>query len=159
MIDQSRLLFIHGLEGSSQGFKATLLRHQFPDMVIPDFPGELQERMDELRAIMGQTSGWTLIGSSLGGLMATAFALEHPDQVRKLILLAPALPWLPAEGVAPVDVPAVIYHGRQDLVVPLDLTRTVAERILRNLTFLEVDDDHGLGRTVKAIDWPSLLDT
>lgn len=157
MIDQSRLLFIHGLMGSSQGFKAVLLRQLFPDMIIPDFPGEFVDRMDQLRRLIGSTDGWIIIGSSLGGLMATWFAIESPQQVKRLVLLAPALPWLPEERIAPVHVPAVIYHGLQDDIVPLETTRLVAQRVFPTLMFQEVDDDHGLGRTVQEIDWPALL--
>ena len=94
MIDQSRLLFIHGLMGSSQGFKANLLRQLFPEMIIPDFPGQFPDRMDQLRELIGAADGWTIIGSSLGGLMATWFVLESPKQVDRLILLAPALPYV-----------------------------------------------------------------
>jgi hypothetical protein len=36
IFDPSHLIFLHGLEGNSQGSKATLLRGLFP-MLIPDF--------------------------------------------------------------------------------------------------------------------------
>ena len=159
MIDQSRLLFIHGLMGSSQGFKANLLRQLFPEMIIPDFPGQFPDRMDQLRELIGAADGWTIIGSSLGGLMATWFVLESPKQVDRLILLAPALPWLPEERIATVDMPAVIYHGRDDDTVPLNKTRQIAQRVFADLVFHEVDDDHGLSQTVQDIDWPALLDS
>ncbi|PIZ26267.1 MAG: alpha/beta hydrolase, partial [Chloroflexi bacterium CG_4_10_14_0_8_um_filter_57_5] len=45
----------------------------------------------QLEAILGAQTGWTIIGSSLGGLMAALFATQAPGQVRKLALLAPAL--------------------------------------------------------------------
>jgi len=35
---------------------------------------------------------FTLIGSSMGGLLATYFARKHPQQVESLVLLAPAIP-------------------------------------------------------------------
>jgi len=38
----TRLIFIHGLEGSSQGVKATLLRGLFPGILTPDFRGSLE---------------------------------------------------------------------------------------------------------------------
>lgn len=157
MIDQSRLLFIHGLAGSSQGLKATLLRRQFPDMISPDFPGEFEQRMAQLAEIVGDARGWTLIGSSLGGLMATLFACRHPQQVERLVLFAPALPWLPPEEIRPVAAPTILYHGKQDDVVPLNETCQVAMRIFTNLDLRIVDDDHGLAQTAQAIDWLGLV--
>ena len=92
MIDPSHILFIHGSSGDrSQTYKARLLREIFPGMLTPDFDGDLPERMKQLETILGTETGWTLVGSSLGGLMAALFATQHPDQVRKLVLLAPAL--------------------------------------------------------------------
>ena len=165
MLDTARLIFLHGLEGNSQGVKATLLRGLFPGILTPDFSGGLDERMAALKTILGEQVGWTIIGSSFGGLMAALLAVRRPSQVQRLVLLAPALIWpdfagcFPAEGATctPVEAPTLIYHGSRDSVVPLAPTQVLAERAFRNLTFHVVDDDHGLYQTVHAIDWQSLL--
>jgi pimeloyl-ACP methyl ester carboxylesterase len=159
MVDPSRLLFIHGLAGNSQGFKATLLRGLFPGMVIPDFPGDFWERMAKLAAVIGDSTGWTMIGSSMGGLMAAVFACAHPQQVDRLVLLAPALPYVDLDDprLQPTDVPVTIYHGSRDDLVPLDATRTIAARLFTKFTFYVVDDSHDLTQTVRAIAWPALL--
>ena len=157
--DPTHLIFLHGLEGTSQGAKATLLRSLFPGMVIPDFRGSLEQRMAVLYPILGDEQVWTLVGSSFGGLMAAIFTCLRPAQVRKLILMAPALilPQFSAARPAPIDVPTIIYHGRQDEIIPLEPTRHLAQQFFRNLTFHEIDDDHGLYKTAHAIDWPALL--
>jgi dienelactone hydrolase len=159
MFDPSHLIFLHGLEGNSQGTKATLLRGLFPDMLTPDFSGSLEDRMATLEPILGDQEVWTIVGSSFGGLMAALFACQRPEQVRKLVLMAPALvlPQFAASNYAPVDVSTIIYHGRQDQIVPLEPTRQLARQFFSNLTFNEVDDDHGLYQTVFEIDWPSLF--
>lgn len=159
MVEPSRLLFIHGLMGTSQGYKATLLRRLYPEMVIPDFPGDFWERMAKLREVVGDTTGWTMIGSSLGGLMAAVFACQHPGQVAKLVLLAPALAFLDLEvtPLPPSDVPVVVYHGRQDDVVPMERTRQVAEQLFPNLEFHVVEATHDLNPLMPSIDWPALL--
>lgn len=153
------LIFLHGLEGSSQGVKATLLREQFPGILTPDFRGPLSERMDALGVIVVERSGWTMIGSSFGGLMAALFACQHPGQVEKLILFAPALIWpdFAANPPEPIEVPTIIYHGKQDKIVPLEATRHLAETVFSNLDFRAVDDDHGLYHTVHEIDWGELV--
>ncbi len=153
------LIFIHGLMGNSQGFKATMLRGLFSNILIPDFIGPLEERMAQLDPILAGQSGWTIIGSSMGGLMGMLFTCQHPQQVAKLILLAPALTW---PGIAdyppiPIPVPTIVYHGRKDTVVPLEPVRALCGQIFADLTFHVVDDDHKLHKTTSSIDWTSLI--
>lgn len=159
MVDQSRLIYLHGLDASSQGVKATLLRGLYPGMLIPDFRGDLDDRMQSLEAILSGHEGWTIVGSSFGGLMGALFTCAHPDQVDMLVLLAPALivPDFAASPPEPVSTPTIIFHGSRDEIIPLGLVRPLAEQVFLNLTFNVVDDDHGLYQTVHAIDWISLL--
>ncbi len=158
-IDPKRLIFLHGLESSSQSSKAVLLRRLFPGMLTPDFTGSLEERMAQLYPILGKEGDWTIIGSSFGGLMGALFTCQHPEQVRKLILLAPALnlPAFAGNLPAPVDVPTVVIHGTQDDVVPLEPVRALAERVFRNLTYHVVEDGHRLQKVVPALDWSVLI--
>ncbi len=160
MMDPTRLIFIHGLNGSSQGVKANLLRALYPQMSIPDFPGSLEERMDKLAAILSNGIGWTLVGSSFGGLMAALYACRYPDRIRRQILLAPALIWpdFASDPPDPIDVPTVIFHGRKDSLIPLSAVRPLAQQVFNHLTFNEVEDDHGLYETVIALDWAALLE-
>jgi pimeloyl-ACP methyl ester carboxylesterase len=159
-MNTSRLIFIHGLESSGQGTKAKLLRKKFPGMLTPDFPGGLNERMKILDSILREKTGWTIIGSSFGGLMGALFTCSNPGLVRKLVLLAPALVWPDFAQNPPgqVNVPTVIYHGRQDDLLPLETVRQLAQRAFTNLMFHAVDDDHRLLQTVQNIDWVSLLE-
>ena len=153
------LIFIHGLISSGQSYKANLLRGFFPDILTPDFEGSLEERLSQLESILSDGSGWVIIGSSFGGLMGAIFTCQHPQQVDKLILLAPALIWpeFAQSPPAPVSVPTVVYHGLNDELIPVDLVRPLAEGVFTDLTFHAVDDDHGLKATVQAIDWLALV--
>jgi pimeloyl-ACP methyl ester carboxylesterase len=159
MIETGRLVYIHGSESDSHSGKARLFREWFPGMVTPDFKGIFEERMSQLRNILSDQEGWTLIGSSYGGLMATVYALEHEDQVRKLVLLAPALAHdiapLPEPG--PISVPTILIHGTQDTVVPLEPVREIAQRLFSNLTLYTVEDDHRLQKTANELDWNTIL--
>jgi len=160
MIDASRLIFIHGSESNSQTYKATLLRGLFPGMLTLDFTGSLSERMAQLETILGDQTGWTIIGSSLGGLMAALFATQAPGQVRKLALLAPALtlPEFAEIPPASIDVPTLIIQGTRDELIPLEASRGIAEKVFTNLTYLVVDDDHRLHKTAEEMDWQTLLE-
>jgi pimeloyl-ACP methyl ester carboxylesterase len=154
------MIFIHGSDSNSQTYKATLLRGLFPGMVTPDFTGSLSERMEQLEAILGDRTGWTIIGSSLGGLMAALFATQAPGQVQKLVLLAPALtlPEFAEHLPQPVPVPTIVVHGTRDELLPLEAGRSLAEKVFTNLTYLVVDDDHRLHKTTEQMDWQTLLE-
>jgi len=161
MIDPSRLIYLHGLESSSQSGKARLFAEKFPGMLTPDFKGSFDERMEHLLPILGESTNWTIIGSSFGGLMATVFCLDHTHQVEKLILLAPALNLPPVssrQNIKPTVTPTTLIHGRADTIVPLDPIREIAQKIFTNLTLLIVDDDHRLHKTFNELSWESILD-
>ena len=160
MLDPKRIIYLHGLDSNSKTYKAALIRAIYPDLITPDFTGSLEERMQQLYPILGDESNWTLIGSSFGGLMAALFATQHPGQVRKMILLVPALMFpefaqnLPTK---PITVPTILIHGRQDTVVPLGQITPLAEKAFRYLTYHIVDDDHRLHQTADKLDWKSLI--
>jgi len=158
-LERKHLIFIHGLEGSGQGYKATLFREIFPEILTPDFSGSLHRRMAHLQAILITKNQWTLIGSSFGGIMATLFCRDFPDHVRKLILLAPALVWpdILWDSAWQISIPTQIYHGLDDPIIPIETVRKIAEKHFENLSFYSVDDDHGLHKTVHEIDWPKLV--
>lgn len=153
-------VFVHGLEGSSHGTKAMFFRERYPDMIIEDFRGTLEQRMDKLERILRDRTSLILVGSSFGGLMAAAFACKDQARVKKLVLLAPALsveefePFL----VQRIDTPAVIFHGKDDDVVPLAPVYEIARMVFGNLTFNKIDDDHVLSKTFRSLGWDDLLE-
>jgi len=159
MIDTSRLIYLHGLESDSNSGKARLFREWFPGMLTPNFKGSFEERMSQLYPILADKTDWTLIGSSFGGLMGATFTCEHPTQVRKLVLLAPALmlPPFASRDPRPVSVPTIVIHGTLDSVVPLEPIHEIAQRFFTNLTYHIVEDDHRLHKSVHELNWNSIL--
>ncbi|MBI5825464.1 MAG: alpha/beta fold hydrolase [Chloroflexi bacterium] len=159
-MDNSRIIYLHGLESTSQSGKARQFAEKFPGMVTPDFKGEFEERMKQLKPILGRKKNWTIIGSSFGGLMGTVFTCKHPTQVRKLILLAPALlrdPFASYLNLEAVSVPTIIIHGTGDDVVPLEPVREIAEKLFTNLQYIVVDDGHRLHKAFGELDWEEIL--
>jgi len=152
-------MFIHGLESNNQGTKAVYFRKHFPDMLTPNFPGSLDERMADLRALLSGESDIILVGSSFGGLMASIFVMENEPRVKRLVLLAPAVNLMEFSPYRnrKIQVPVHIYHGRQDEVIPLEDVQSVARQVFSDLTFHSVDDDHYLHKTFEKIDWDTLL--
>ena len=154
-----QLIYLHGLFSDSSGVKATLLRGLFPGILTPDFSGPLEERMALLNSLLMDSSGWTIVGSSFGGLMGALFTCQRPHQVEKLVLLAPALIWpdFAAAPPQPVDVPVIVYQGsRDEQIAPQEVER-LARLVFTNLTYHLVDDDHGLYKTVHSLNWQELL--
>ena len=84
-MDTSRLIYLHGLESTSNSGKARLFREWFSGMLTPDFTGSFDERMTQLQPIISDTINWTIIGSSFGGLMGAAFTIDHPTQIMNWI--------------------------------------------------------------------------
>jgi pimeloyl-ACP methyl ester carboxylesterase len=161
MTDPKRILFLHGSDSNGQTYKAQALRKTFPELLSPDFSGPLAVRLAQVDSIVQDTGDWTLIGSSLGGLVAALFATRHTGQIRKLVLLAPAL-HLPEFSRSrhipkPVDVPTLLIIGTKDDVIPVETVRRLAKQVFPKLKYLSVDDDHRLHYTTDRLDWKDLL--
>jgi abhydrolase domain-containing protein 6 len=99
------LLLLHGFGDSRFSFVQTArwLTPHF-QVLLPEFPGfgsnpyiqgerySIREQAERVHEIL-QARGWPkahLIGNSMGGHIAAAFALRYPNQVASLILLSPA---------------------------------------------------------------------
>jgi 8-oxo-dGTP pyrophosphatase MutT (NUDIX family) len=154
----SQTIFLHGLDSSGRGTKGRYFSENFPSVKTPDFTGDLDERMQALSRICWNWNAMVMIGSSFGGLMATCFAMAHPEKIRKLILLAPALNFTAfSPPVDPLSPPTLLIIGKNDTVTPPSLVIPAAKRTFRNLDLTLCDDDHLLANSFSTIDWPHLL--
>jgi pimeloyl-ACP methyl ester carboxylesterase len=150
--------FLHGLDSSGRGTKGCYFAEHFPQVHRPDFTGSLENRLSRLTHLCRDEQGLILIGSSFGGLMATSYAIAHPDKVDRLILLAPALNFPdyrpPARKLA---MPCLLVIGRYDTVTPPDLVIPMAEATFANLEIRVEDDDHMLHRSFINVNWSTIL--
>ena len=152
-------IFIHGLESTSHGTKGEFFRKRYPDMILEDYTGPLTQRMDKLKLLLSHETDLILVGSSYGGLMAAIYACDNEQNVKRLILLAPALHLAEFEsyGNRPIRVPVVFCHGRYDDVVPPAAVYAIAVKTFSNLAYHLVDDDHSLHQTFSRMNWDDLL--
>ncbi len=96
------MIYLHGFASGSASSKATYLGRrlrergielQAPDLNLPDFSTLTVTRMlNQTRVLLeASTSSQTVIGSSLGGFVAVNAAVQNPDRIKRLVLMAPAL--------------------------------------------------------------------
>ena len=57
----------------------------------------------------------------------------------------------------PINIPVIVYHGKNDKVVRYKMARERAKIFFTNLKYKIVDDDHGLKSTLKFINWKELI--
>jgi len=153
---KTQLCFLHGLDSSPQGTKGTLLREHYPDCWIPQLSSDVHERLEFLeRAMPGPM---LVVGSSLGGLTTILYAMRHPEMVRGMLLLAPAVGAKDQDFFTeeqqrvlgslyiPQAIPTVVIAGLRDEVIPVAAIRRLVERSpdQARVELLEVDDDHNL---------------
>ena len=155
---QTPTLFLHGLDSSGRGTKGRFFTENFLGLLAPDFTGSLQDRLQALETICRGLDRLTLIGSSFGGLMATCFAISHPERVQRLILLAPALNFPDFSPPASLlTIPTLLIIGKNDTVTPPDLVIPAAQATFMNPDITIYDDDHLLHTAFFALDWNKLL--
>jgi uncharacterized protein len=96
------VIYLHGFASGSASSKATYLGRrlrqqgielQTPDLNLPEFSTLTITRMlEQTRALLeASPEPQTIIGSSLGGFVAVNAAVQNPDRVDRLVLMAPAL--------------------------------------------------------------------
>jgi pimeloyl-ACP methyl ester carboxylesterase len=151
--------FLHGLDSSSNGTKGKFFQENFPDFIVPDFHGSLEFRLQRLENLCLEEDTIILVGSSFGGLMAACFAANHRDQVKRLVLMAPALNFpgflIPQQKI---DIPTYLLIGSLDDITPTDKVIPLAEKVFSNLEINLVEEDHLLHSTFPSLDWYTLVD-
>ncbi len=98
------LVLVHGLSGSTRWWSRVTasLATDFRVYLV-DLPGFGTARLSTSRLVMADTTGWLgmwmqaaglesahFVGHSMGGYVCLRLAAEHPELVRRLVLVAPA---------------------------------------------------------------------
>ena len=96
----SRVIYLHGLGSGSSSFKAGFFRERFsevgrtleqPNFSVPSLREmTVSSQLDVLAETLPAGETATLVGSSMGGYVASIFAEQFPERVEKQVLLAPA---------------------------------------------------------------------
>jgi uncharacterized protein len=194
----TRIIYLHGFASSPQSRKAEYFAQNLPGVIRPDLnQGDfshlsISRQLAQIKPLL--TEPVYVIGSSLGGLTAAILAEQYPEQIKKIVLLAPAFEfthnwrqrlgestikqwqtetYLPvfhysyqkeiplhyhffedAEGYADYvfknTVSTLILHGKNDAVVPIQVSETYCQsRPWSRL--ISFDSDHSLGNCLGAL--------
>lgn len=143
------LLLLHGLGGNMRAFTHSLVARLAEDfrVVVMERPGSGESTRPAGSCARLKTQAETvsafirelglerplLVGHSFGGALALTVALEHPEQVRALALVAP-------------------LAGDQETVPPVFRRLTVRSRPLRKLTAWTVATPAAILRRVEVLD-------
>ncbi len=150
------VIFSHGQESGPWGTKIRAMaeavkRHGF-EVHSVDYQGiaDPGERVEKLVAECREVSGTLLlVGSSMGGHVATAAATEVG--AKGLFVLAPAYYMEGFEDITPQapDIPICIVHGWHDEIVPVENSIRFAQSCSATLHL--VDGDHRLTGNIDQI--------
>ena len=151
------LVWAHGLWGSPNGSKVTAIRKSGIKVISPDFNEmELIDRVELLKETI-EIGNVVLAGSSWGGLACALTAMQIPEKLKGLLLLAPALHYPespndePEKLIAPDSVPVTIIHSTTDDIVPISASKNYIERSGNNVQLIEVEDNHVLEDSIELI--------
>lgn len=137
------VIYLHGFASGVTSSKATYIGQRLrargvevltPDLNRPDFSTLTITRMlQQVGALVdGAREPVVLIGSSLGGFVAVNAAVQRPDRIAKLVLMAPALDFAPsktrASGAWSADAIAQwksagrmnVFHFGYGRIMPID---------------------------------------
>jgi len=115
-----RVFFFHGLESGPHGSKYHALVSAGFEVISPDFSGvtSIPERLEIAEKATDGMTDISVVGSSMGGLVAAILASKHPGRVRKLILLAPAVHKAEAAEITSLPHLTVVVRASEDSVIP-----------------------------------------
>lgn len=150
------VIFSHGQESGPWGTKiramADLARELGCEVDSIDYQG-IADPSDRVRKLLDEAREFddrlVLVGSSMGGHVATAAAAEL--NAAALFVLAPAYYMPGYEELTPVppDLPITIVHGWRDDIVPVENSFRFAQQCRARLYL--IDGDHRLTDNIDEI--------
>lgn len=157
------LCFLHGLDSSPLGTKSRLIQKNYPGCLIPALPPDIDQRLYIVENIIN--APLMVCGSSLGGLTALMYAERHPEMVKAMVLMAPAVGCtdtslfseaqnrMLSSVAIPAGIPTVVIAGQNDELIPLQAIENMIQRSPepQNIHLQVADDDHNLHRSLVLI--------
>ncbi len=143
--EKPRLVFFHGYSFSIDNWKSIgtldLLSKQGYSVYAVDLPSGKATKSDKmwrekkmdyipvlekifesigLRSLKASGGPIVLVGPSMGGGFALAYALAHPKEVSALVLISPSVKSLEDEDLNNLKMPVLLLWGDKDNVFPVE---------------------------------------
>lgn len=139
------VVVIHGYRGTHHGLERIIAELPSVRFIVPDLPGfgvsaplTASHSIDAYTAVVADfmtaqhLEGHTVLGHSMGSIVAAELAKTHPELMRSLILINPIASH-PLKGTSGLIVrPSIAYHWLGGKVLPARLGR----KLLDNKAFL-----------------------
>ena len=143
--------FLHGMESGPNGSKSRALGEVL-QLKAPDFQGmSIETRLETALGILQREKNPSvvLIGSSLGGLLATLLWDEMPDKIGGLLLLAPAWERADLSGIQSLhpNTQVILAENEEILSIEAQKTQCMQWGIVPTI----VKDSHRLGESMDVI--------
>ena len=178
------LLFLHGAGFTGQWLRFHEALAQGADVIAPEHVGfggtplqdwldgfdDLVLHYDDVRATLGLDEPFDLVGYSLGGWIAAAYAIFYPEKLRSLTLITPAGFPLPGDSVVdlfhmyPEELFATIFNDPANIgevaADPEDIDAAVKgyeEASTTARLVWERRDDPKMPRRLRRVTVPSLV--
>ena len=148
-------MYLHGLEGSPNGTKATYLRQRY-SLVAPKLPAygkdisNIQEIINSLnncvpvaKQAIDKEKPDVIVASSFGGAVLMRLYQEKFWN-KPAVFLAQGAIFLRVGNQLPESATAIFIHGRKDSLIPLSHSQQICEQAGPNVELWAVDDDHYL---------------
>ena len=156
----TKVMYLHGLEGSPYGTKASYLRQRYT-LVAPELPaygkdvkqfGKLIESLNKCvpvaRKAIERDNPDIIVASSFGGAVLMRLYAEQSWQ-KPAVFLAQGAVFLQVGNQLPADARAIFIHGREDSLIPLSHSQQICEQAGPNVELWVVDDDHYLYKAMQ----------
>lgn len=163
-----RVLYLHGLESGPRAGKVVTLRAAGFDVHAPQldtsaatalvyagnldaeaYSRALEAPLAQAAEAVATAKPEVIVGSSFGAAVLLRLIHEHPIDGAAVVLLAGAGRKMTTYTALPPGPRVVLVHGRGDVVIPYEDSRTLAATSPRAV-MVEVDDDHRLTETTRS---------
>ena len=148
-------MYLHGLEGSPNGTKATYLRQRY-SLVAPKLPAYGKD-ISNIHAILNALNNCVpvakravedekpdiIVASSFGGAVLMRLYQEKCWN-KPSVFLAQGAIFLRVGNQLPASARAIFIHGREDSLIPLSHSQQICEQAGPNVELWAVNDDHYL---------------